>query len=76
MLCYQMQCKTANLGIFSTPGDFFHNQNCCESGIGTDCSASITGKQLGAIVHIREKVPNIIEMHCMIHHKSLGTIII
>ena len=39
-------------------------------GICTDRAASMIGKHSGSVARIRE-VPNIIEMHCMIHHKML-----
>ena len=40
-------------------------------GICTDGAASMTGKQSGAVARIREKVPNIIQTHCMIYREVL-----
>ena len=41
-------------------------------GICTDGAASMTGKHSGAVARIREKVPNIIQTHCMIHREVLA----
>ena len=35
-------------------------------------AASMTGKHPGAVACIREKVQNITQTHCMIHHKVLA----
>ena len=37
-----------------------------------DGAASMTGKKSEAVARIREKVPNIIQTHCMIHHEVLA----
>ena len=41
-------------------------------GICTDGAASMTGKHSGAVARIRERVPNIIQTHCMIHREVLA----
>ena len=41
-------------------------------GICTDGAASMTGKHSRAVACVREKVPNIIQMHWMIHREVLA----
>ena len=41
-------------------------------GICTDGAALMTGKHSGAVARIRERVPNIIQTHCMIHREVLA----
>ena len=36
-----------------------------------DGAASMTGKHSGAVADIREKVPNVMQMHCIIHCEVL-----
>ena len=74
MLCHRMQCRTTDLDIFNVFNDFFSQselswERCL--GICTDGATSMTGKHSGIVASIREKAPNIIQTHCMIHREVL-----
>ena len=74
MFCHQMQCRTTGLNIFNVLNDFFSQsqlswERCV--GICTDSAVSITGQHSGTVARITEKVPNILQMHCMIHREVL-----
>ena len=74
MFCHQMQCRTTGLDVFNVLNDFFsHSKLSWERSVGicTDGTASMTGQHSGAVARIREKVPNFIQTHCMIHREVL-----
>ena len=74
MFCHQMECRTTACDVFNVLGDFFSEsklswEQCV--GVCTDDAASMTGKHSGVVARIREKVPNIVQTHCMIHRAAL-----
>ena len=72
MFCHQMQCRKTSFDVFNILNDFFSQSQLSGErcvGICTNSAASMTDQHLGAIARIREKVPNIIQMHCMIHRE-------
>ena len=75
MFCYEMQCRTTGLDVFNVFCDFFSQSELSWDrcvGICTDGAALMTGKHSGAVARIRERVPNIIQTHCMIHREVLA----
>ena len=75
MFCYEMQCRTTGLDVFNVLYDFFSQSELSWDrcvGIYTDGADSMTGKHSGAVARMREKVPNIIQTHCMIHREVLA----
>ena len=74
MFCYEMPCRTTSLDVFNVLCDFFSQSELSWDrcvGICMDGGASMTDKH-SAVARIREKVPNIIQMHCMIHRDVLA----
>ena len=75
MFCYEMQGRTTGLDAFNVLCDFFSQSGLSWDrcvGICTDGAASMTGKHSGTVARIREKAPNVMQTHCMIHREVLA----
>lgn len=74
LFCKAMTGRTTGKDIFRILDDYMEQNSIDWSrcvGVCTDGAAAMTGKRSGVIAFIKEKAPNVVSTHCMLHREAL-----
>lgn len=76
LFCKSLEGKTTGEDIFNVVNAFFGenglNWRSCTS-VCTDAAASMTGRVKGLVARVREKNPDVLWNHCIIHREALAS---